>query len=327
MVVLSLFDGCSGAYMALSDLGINVKKYYASEIDNFAIKAAKLINPETIHLGDITKWKEWDINWSEINLIAAGSPCQGFSFAGKQLAFDDSRSKLFFEFINILNHVRKFNPDVKFFLENVIMKKENMRVINEYTGVIGQRINSALVSAQNRDRMYWSNISTIQSGLFSETHTYIEPPVDRGILLNDILQPESEVDEKYYLKNPKIGFEGMNLDRKSNCLRTSGKGSQSDKHNNDIIKVDKKVNKKANQDKASCFTAWAHSGGNHSDMDIILFNYKLRRLTPLECMRLQTIPERFQKILLESGISDSSLYKMMGNGWTIEVIKEYFKKT
>jgi DNA (cytosine-5)-methyltransferase 3A len=368
MNYLSLFNGCSGLFMALDDLGIKVNKYYSSEKDKFANKAATLINPQTIHLGDVTKWETWDIDWSKIDLIAAGSPCQGFSFAGKQLAFDDPRSKLFFVFIDILNHCKKSNPNVKFFLENVDMKKQHMKVINDHLGLSGQCINSNLISAQNRKRWYWTNISTRQSGLFGDTETYIEPPIDRKIFLKDIV--EKEVDEKYYIKNPKVGFEGMDLLGKCNTLRVGGGASQDKKHNFDIIKLDKQLNVKSNQDKASCFTAGGNSGGNHSDMDIICVaqrgrnpsnpsdrttgapteqrlepqmdgktncitsvqkdnyltdGYRLRRLTPKETMQLQTIPEKFQKILLESGISSTQLYKMMGNGWSIEIIKEYLK--
>jgi hypothetical protein len=211
------------------------------------------------------------------------------------------------------------------------MKKEYLRVISEYMGVFPVRINSNLVSAQNRDRWYWTNIRTKETGLFSELWVDIPQPDDKGILLKDILQPESEVDEKYYIKNPKIGFDGMDIDSKSNCLRTSGKASQSKKHNCDIIKVDKQGNKKADQSKAGCLTAGGNSGGNHSDMDIICVsmvgrkinkegvheqksptltinsweqnnilqqNYKLRRLTPRECGRLQTFTDKELDVLL-----------------------------
>ena len=122
MKVLSLFDGMSCGQIALKQLGIIPEKYYASEIDKHAIKQTQLNFPDTIQLGNVTKWKEWDIDWRSIDLILAGSPCQGFSFAGKQLAFDDPRSKLFFVFIDILNHIRSLNLDVLFLLENVNMK-------------------------------------------------------------------------------------------------------------------------------------------------------------------------------------------------------------
>ena len=135
MVVLSLFDGISCGQIALERAGIKVDKYYASEVDKYAITVTQANYPDTIQLGDVTKWREWDIDWGGIDLLIGGSPCQGFSFAGKQLAFDDPRSKLFFVYVDILNHIRSLNPDVKFLLENVKMKKEHLAVITEQLGV------------------------------------------------------------------------------------------------------------------------------------------------------------------------------------------------
>ena len=200
--ILSLFDGMSCGQIALKELGIEYECYYASEIDKHAIRQTMLNFPATVQLGDVNEWKNWAINWSKVDLILAGSPCQGFSRAGKQLAFDDPRSILFFEFINILEHTRKFNPDVKFLLENVKMKREHMRVINEYVGIFPVNINSALVSAQNRDRLYWTDIRTKTSGLFDEVHVDIPQPEDEGIFLKDIL--DKEVDKKYYISQSVI---------------------------------------------------------------------------------------------------------------------------
>lgn len=337
MIVLSLFDGMSCGQIAFKELGIKVK-YYASELDKHAIKQTQLNFPDTIKLGDVTKWREWDIDWSNIDILIGGSPCQGFSFAGKQLNFSDSRSKLFFVYVDILNHIKKVNPDVLFLLENVNMKKEYLRVISEYLGVFPVRINSNKVSAQNRDRWYWSNIRTKETGLFSELWTDIPEPEDRGILLNNILQPESEVDEKYYIKNT------PNLKLLKNYAQydVSGKGhkSQQDrcfyengKHGalsaaradskTGVIKLDKLGNIKPDQNKAGCLTGGGNSGGNHSDMDLLLYaigdKIKIRRLTPIECSRLQTIPEWYKW-----ECSDTQCYKMLGNGWTVEVIKHIF---
>lgn len=197
--VVSLFDGMGCLQIALIELGIKFDKYYASEIDQHAIKQTKHNFPNTIHVGDVTKWSEWDIDWAKVDLIGAGSPCQGFSFAGKQLAFSDPRSKLFFVFVDILNHAKKHNPNVKFLLENVDMKKEYLRIISEYCGLFPVNINSNLVSAQNRNRWYWSNIRVKKVGLFEELYTDIPQPKDEGILLRDIL--DKEVDEKYYISN------------------------------------------------------------------------------------------------------------------------------
>jgi DNA-cytosine methyltransferase len=284
MIVLSLFDGMSCRAIALKELSIPVKKYYASEVDKHAIKQTQLNFPDTIQLGDVTKVKASDIG--HIDLVIGGSPCQGFSFAGKQLNFDDPRSKLFFEFVRILNEAKKINPDVKFLLENVNMKKEYLRVISEYLGVFPVRLNSNLVSAQNRDRWYWTNIRTKKVGLFEELYSDIPEPEDRDILLKDILQDESEVDEKYYLNSNQIlrGLEQAKAkvwesgnkmgnmkfpndsDDKAKTLTTlQTVGGRETNH----VKVDKQLKIKPDQDKASCFTAGGNSGDNHSDMDII----------------------------------------------------------
>lgn len=413
MKVLSLFDGMSCGQIALKQLGIIPEKYYASEIDKHAIKQTQLNFPDTIQLGNVTKWKEWDIDWRSIDLILAGSPCQGFSFAGKQLAFDDPRSKLFFVFIDILNHIRSLNPDVLFLLENVNMKKSHMKIISEYCGVFPVNINSNLVSAQNRDRWYWTNIKTKQVGLFGEVYVDIPQPEDKGIFLRDIL--ESEVDEKYYvsqavldrMNNPHKNFSPKVDPEKTGCLSTGNNSAKMSfdsgttfisvdgkaptqrnatgrsldrKHNYQFIKLNIEGKVSPNQNKSSCFTAGAHSGGYHSDMDLIcvamrgredglqhlepqttgktncltsvqkdnliiqrsrgnnkggLFEGKtptlsacawernnllnqenaIRRLIPIECSRLQTIPSWYRW-----KCSDTQIYKMLGNGWTVDVI-------
>jgi DNA (cytosine-5)-methyltransferase 3A len=264
MKVLSLFDGMSCGRIALKELGIIPEKYYASEIDKYAIKQTQLNFPDTIQLGSVTEWRTWNIDWKEINLILAGSPCQGFSFAGKQLAFDDPRSKLFFEFAGILNHCKKFNPDVKFLLENVDMKKDHLRIISEYVGVFPENINSNLVSAQNRSRWYWSNIRTKNVGLFDEVYTDIPQPKDEGILLKDIL--EDEVDEKYFISEAvlnRISHPKINPEKSYACVANNNTGSFGNPRSATLI-INIDGNPKPNQDKASCFTAGAHSGSNHS---------------------------------------------------------------
>ena len=172
---MSLFDGISCGKVALDRAGIKVKKYYASEIDKFAMQVSEKNHPDIIQLGDVTSWRSWDIDWENVGLLIGGSPCQGFSFAGKQLNFNDDRSKLFFVYVDILNHIKSVNPDVKFLLENVKMKAEWQDVISGYLGVKPIRINSALVSAAKRDRLYWANFD-------------VEMPDDKGITFDDINQ-------------------------------------------------------------------------------------------------------------------------------------------
>ena len=154
MKVLSLFDGISCGMVALERAGIPVDAYYASEIDKNAIAISQKNYPNIIRLGDVTKWREWDIPWAEIDLLIGGSPCQGFSFAGKQLNFNDPRSKLFFEFVDILNHIKKHNPNVKFLLENVGMKKEYEEIITKALGHVPVKINSRKVGRESRPKLF-----------------------------------------------------------------------------------------------------------------------------------------------------------------------------
>lgn len=168
-VVLSLFDGMSCGQIALNRAGISYGKYYASEIDKHAIKVTQHNYPNTIQLGSVTEIKGTDL--PQVDLLIGGSPCQGFSFSGKQLNFDDTRSKLFFEFVRL---IKECKPKY-WLLENVVMKKEFEQVITEHLGVEPIRINSALVSAQNRERLYWANFP-------------IEQPKDKGIKLINILE-------------------------------------------------------------------------------------------------------------------------------------------
>ena len=173
ITVLSLFDGISCGKVALDRAGIKVKNYYASEIDEYAMQVSKNNHPDIIHLGDVNAWRDWNIDWSQIDLLIGGSPCQGFSFAGKLLNFNDERSKLFFVYVDILNHIKSVNPNVKFLLENVKMKADYQNVISGYLGVEPMRINSSLVSAARRDRLYWVNFD-------------VDMPEDRGITFDDI---------------------------------------------------------------------------------------------------------------------------------------------
>ena len=377
MKVLSLFDGMSCGQIALRELGVPIERYYASEIDKHAIKQTQLNFPDAIQLGDVEKWREWNIEWEEIDLLLAGSPCQGFSLAGKMLGHDDPRSRLYWVFLDILHHVQKLNPNVKYLLENVRMRPADEVRINESLGIRPVVINSALVSAQNRVRLYWSDIRTKSEGIWGELLTDIPQPADRGIYIGDIL--DDEVDEKYYMRNLSLNEEALE------SIAPTQEGAS------DVVKLDKKLKPKALQDKASCLTAGGHSGGNHSDMDILYIrdpwlrknlrtpsdkanallscSYKgarangmsvvpgtwrthkdgqgfrstaggkapcipararndgsgqpvakigcmLRRLTPTECSRLQTIPDWYKW-----GCSDTQAYKMLGNGWTVEVIK------
>ena len=186
-VVLSLFNGMNTLRQAMENVGIPVKKYYSSEIKPYAIKLTQHHFPDTIQLGDITRWREWDIDWSEITFIGSGSPCQDLSAAGRQNGINGSRSKLFFTFIEILNHCRKLNPNVLFLQENVGSANTfDVGIMSRELGLYPVRINSELVTAQLRDRYYWTNIKTKQT--MFDIVTDIPQPEDRKIFLKDIIE-------------------------------------------------------------------------------------------------------------------------------------------
>jgi DNA-cytosine methyltransferase len=395
MKVLSCFDGMSCGQIAFERAGIPIEKYYASEIDKYAIQVTQANYPETIQLGSITEWQTWDIEKPDI--IIGGSPCQGFSFAGKGLNFEDERSKLFFVFVDILKH---YKPKY-FLLENVVMKKEHNDVISSILGEIypecvqqtelfrtGRlepiQINSALVSAQNRQRLYWTNIPGI------------EQPEDKGILLKDIIdnattdkdksycldanywkgaskeqsdlkcrrqlvlkdlgnriigvqndKKHSTASEHVYHKEndkgslvfahvPKIitggAFRGRNPENTSDRtpgaptmqrleINETGKSNALTNVSKDSLVIsnyncDNPVN--IETEKMNCLRAQA--GGITKGIGITTDNITWRKLTPVECERLQTVPDNYT-----NHVSNSQRYKMLGNGWTVDVIAHIFK--
>jgi site-specific DNA-cytosine methylase len=274
MNVLSLFDGISCGQIALNRLGIKYDKYYASEIDEYAIKVTQHNYPETIQIGDVLNVKGSDL--SKIDLMFGGSPCQGFSFAGKGLNFEDPRSKLFFEFVRLRDELQ---PKY-FLLENVKMKKESENVITEHMGVEPVRINSKLVSAQSRERLYWTNIPNITQ------------PDDKGILVKDILDystkhktlsPKAIQAQIHYAKNYKATGKAPTLTREL-----------------------------------------AHGWGKNITpkcyVEIKAITGEDRLFSPLECERLQTVPDDYT-----SAVSNTQRFNMLGNGWTVDVIAHIFK--
>ena len=342
-VAVSLFDGMSCLQLALNKIGKIPTKYFASEVDKYAMQVTMANFPNTMQIGDVRNVKGSDIGF--VHLLAGGSPCQSFSFAGKRkgmstkdnieiLTLDhylelksqnfefEGQSYLFWEYMRILEELRVINPNIKFLLENVVMGEKWQNILTRAIGISPIQINSALVCAQNRNRLYWTNIAAEPDGLFGDLVCKIPQPKDKGILLKDIL--ETDVADKYFLSEKmikclqnherfnKYTTEPINSENKSSCLSARlHKMGNADTY----IKLDKNGNIKQNQEKASCFTAGGNSGGNHSDMDIILQKEKIRRLTPTECERLQTVPENYTNF-----VSDTQRYRMLGNGWTIDVI-------
>ena len=310
MNVLSLFDGMSCGRIALDRSGVKVNSYYASELDKYAIKVAQANWQNTVQLGDVTKWREWDIEWASIDLLIGGSPCQGFSFAGRQLAFDDPRSKLFFVYVDILNHIRSANSGVKFMLENVKMKKEYLAVISEQLGVEPVLINSALVSAQNRQRYYWANWDFGQ-------------PEDKGLLLSDIIESESDnfvfMSEKFV--NRQNGRKCLvdDFNRKASSFSSMEyvkNGMQGDY----VLYMTPRGNNqggiRAANGKSPSVTSnsWQHNFHLTNDLK------SYRKLTPVEVERLQTVPDNYT-----NHVSNTQRYKMLGNGWTVDVIAHIFE--
>lgn len=456
-VVLSLFDGVSCGQQALNRIGIKPKKYYASEIDKYAIKVTQHNYPDTIQLGSVV-----DVDVSKldkIDLLIGGSPCQSFSFAGKRKGMStkdnieiltiehylelkeqnfefEGQSYLFWEYMRVLTDIRKYNPDVKFLLENVIMGEKWQKILTRAIGINPIEINSALVSAQNRRRLYWTNIGAEQDGLFGDLKCMIPQPKDKGILLKDVLN--SEVDEKYYLSNKMLDYfnrndidckekgtgfrftpekefdvksktvtskEGTQMqnnyivhntmprssktgkggtgplsrnDGKTYCLdtgqtnaveivamrgRTENKGEDWH-HSNHVQKLETRNDGKTNSitgvqkdnlvrfnNKRLNKTIDTHSeniidgtmldsynNSIHQDKSITVSTrikdsncthvYKqsrIRRLTPIECCRLQTIEDDYFKD--KNGnfvVSETQVYKCVGNGWTVAVISHIF---
>jgi len=385
MNVLSLFDGISCGMVALERANIKVDKYYSSEVDKYAIAVSEKNYKKIVRLGDVTKWKNWDIDWGSIDLLIGGSPCQGFSFAGKQLNFEDERSKLFFEYVEILKHIKEQNPKVLFLLENVRMKKEYSGIISEFLGTDPILINSSLVSAQNRKRLYWTNIKGV------------EQPQDKGIVLKDIVHEytdfkymltdshaewlknngqlrlntsDSSIDsekaiimtarqyaswngnfkfEELYryivpfdktlkilekeVEKGKVGY--FRTDSQGNriyyihgksvalCGEAGGKGAKTGLYLFGCItpdRVEKRQNGQRFSDGNKFYTLTAQ------DKRGVLIEGYIRKLTPIECERLQTLPDGYTEAEIKGkSVSDNQRYKMLGNGWTVDVIAHIFR--
>lgn len=342
MNVLSLFDGISCAKLALNKAKIKVKNYYASEIDKYAIKVSKANHPDIQHIGDVR-----NVNWfgfPKIDLLLGGSPCQGFSFAGKGLNFEDPRSKLFFDFVRIFKEVK---PRY-FLLENVPMKKEYENIISEHLGCKPIIINSSLVSAQNRKRLYWSNIPSITQ------------PKDKKIMLKDIIENGVGI-----IKT--MGFVKFK-ENKAQCLDSNYSKGIDNHGQRTMIMIGKadlptsrQSDKRVYSIEGKSPTLLANSGGhkepkigviklgntnpsgigqNGNIASVTGKSYAVttnkgegakigikqddiywRKLTVQECCRLQTIPDNY----FDGIVSNSQAYKALGNAWTVDIITHILK--
>ena len=386
MNVLSLFDGMSCGQLALQRAGIKVDNYFASEIDKYAIEVARKNFPNTIQMGDVSEIIVPNIiDQVEIDLLMGGSPCQGFSFAGKQLNFSDPRSKLFFEFVRIM---KELQPKYVL-LENVRMKQEFQDVISAWMGFQPQPLNSSKVSAQNRHRLYWFGKRVEREGSLnhlSSKYGYdaivISPMEDLGLVLKDILQddhneppvPINERNARHH-KNPLqkslcttatmykgAGNNGMtivdrlipvgmaeeyahynyratkevyHMEGKAPTLLTMQGGNREPKVATYSAKGGRIVNRRLDEqgvrkdyqmdlpltpqveirsdDKTNCLTTIQKD-------NVVVEGMTWRKLTPVECERLQTLPDNYTE-----GVSKTQRYKMIGNGWTVDVIAHILK--
>lgn len=392
---LSLFDGCSGLQQAFERSGITCENYFASEIDKHAIKVTMHNYPKTIQLGSVV-----DIDVSKlpiIDFLGGGSPCQSFSFAGKRKGMTtkdnievltlahylelknnnfefEGQSYLFWEYIRILTEIRKTNPNVKFLLENVVMGEKWEKILTQAIGVHPILINSALVSAQNRRRLYWTNIGLQPNGLFGDLYSTIQQPKDKGILLRDIL--ETDVPEKYYIKSEnmlKFITDEWRQEKKYTqidgdkslptmarmytswcgdyikCVASRGRNPENPKSREAVLNTEQQLEPRTDG-KTNCLTSVQKdnlviqlnlstesngcqpyqqnrvydtdgispalmaqmSCGSHA---ILENKTSIRRLTPTECERLQTVKDNYTAC-----VSDTQRYKMLGNGWNIDTI-------
>lgn len=300
MKVLSLFDGMSCGMQALKQAGIFVERYDAYEIDKYAISVSRYNHPEINHCGDVLDWEN-NLPVDDYDLILAGSPCQAFSFAGDQLAFDDPRGQLFFVFARILEHVRGANPDVKFLLENVVMAQKHQDVITGILGVEPVKLNSALVSAQNRNRLYWSNFP-------------IQAPDDTKTALRDVLFENASAD--------------MDLSEKAlnymNRKVADGRDHWNFAHHSDTM-YQKSAAVVANWRKGVPYDVLVERNSDG-------LPERVRHFHPVEAERLQTLPDNYTAKGVDENynwsnakpISKTQRYKMIGNGWTVSVIEHIF---
>jgi DNA-cytosine methyltransferase len=332
MNVVSLFNGMNTGRQALENVGIKVNKYYSSEIKPYAIELTQYHFPDTIQVGDVTKWREWTIDWGSIDLILSGSPCQDLSAAGKRAGINGKKSSLFFVFIEILEHVKQLNPNVLFLQENVgSASKLDVGIMSRALGVYPVRINSKLVTAQLRDRYYWSNIRTKQT--MFDVVTDIPQPEDLGIMFKDIL------------------ISGIVDTDKHTCLNTgSGKdGSQRYlKHRNETTGMLTLIYEENNELRCKTNTAKGYDIVSENDcLDLSfptsttrrgrvtkgkspclmessnnLYSYKdgiVRTVNQVEMERLQGFPDGYTSIL-----SKAKAESLLGDGWTLPVIEHIF---
>ena len=285
MNVISLFNGMGTLRQAFADMNIKVDKYYSSEIKPYAIELQQHHFSDVIQVGDINNWKEWDIDWKTIDFIGSGSPCQDLSAAGNRVGLNGKKSSLFFVFVEILNYVKKLNPNVKFLQENVgSANTYDVGVMSRELGVYPVRFNSSLVSAQQRDRYYWTNIKTKQDGMFGDLVVDIPKPKDKKIKFQDILTS------------------GYTNREKARCILESEERPLKDKY---------KLFKRYNEVGMINIVF---------DKEDYSFTENIRILNKVELCRLQGFPDNYCDILTRNKSAS-----LLGDGWTLPIIIHIIK--
>jgi len=341
--VLSLFDGMSCGRNSFERADIAVDNYYSSEIDKYALSVAQNNYPDNICLGDVLDWESWDIDFSQIDYLIAGFPCQAWSVAGNSKGVEDPRGALAVTLSDIFKRVKKENPALKFLFENVRMKKEHLGFIDDLFGVSHTKINSAKVSAQNRVRCYWTNLGdtvsqpqdlglllqdVVEWGLVDRDKSYcLTASYFRGGSLKDYLEKSRRQLVFNYSSSGRGG--GVVEDRTTEALKagTLTATGYTNRSFTGVIQInpDKSAGGKqphmqhrvySGEGKSPALTASFSSRTN-----ICMEDLEIRKLTPLECERLQTLPEGYTK-----GVSNTQRYKMIGNGWTVEVIAHILRE-
>jgi DNA (cytosine-5)-methyltransferase 3A len=314
MNVVSLFNGMNTGRQALENVGIKVNKYYSSEIKPYAIELTQHHFPDTIQVGDVTKWRDWDIDWKSIDLVLSGSPCQDLSAAGKRAGINGKKSSLFFVFVEILEHIKSLNPKVLFLQENVgSASKLDVGIMSRALGVYPCRINSSLVTAQLRDRYYWSNIRTKET--MFDIVTDIPQPKDRGIMFKDIitsgtvervkalaiLESESRAVTSQESIKKRASKDFINMvyvdTDKHTCLNTLSGAMENSKQ--EYLK---------------------HRNETTGMITLIKKDGLVRTVNKIEMCRLQGFPDNYCDIL-----STKKAGSLLGDGWTLPVIEHIFK--
>jgi DNA-cytosine methyltransferase len=340
MIVVSLFNGMNTGRQALENCGYKVTKYYSSELKPYAIELTQFHFPDTIQVGDVTKWREWDIDWKSVNIILSGSPCQDLSIAGKRKGISGTKSSLFWVFIEILEHVKSLNPNVIFFQENVgSANKKDIGIMSRAMRLYPVRMNSSLVTAQLRDRYYWTNIRTKQT--MFDVVTDIPQPEDRKIMFKDILTDgytdrdkarailESEerlntdlgkMHDRYakfgnvvYLEKYKdlISIENARLKVKTNTTDGYQYATENDCLNLSFPTSTTRRGR-ITKGKAPCLLQgneplFAFTGDN------------IRPLNKIELCRLQGFPDDYCDILTRNKAAS-----LLGDGWTLPIVEHFF---